>query len=116
MSASSARLPSTDLTSSWRVSAWAGLLFHPWAWPRLLTIRAEARSSVIAKCMRCLRVGSLDGYWQPIEQGSTNFGGMRLRPKVCPDCARRGYARAAYAAEASPAVAIGHAEWMHPIR
>jgi hypothetical protein len=65
--------------------------------------QVKAFSGDIPQCTQCHRVGAPDGYWRHFEQHLADFGGAHLRHKVCPDCARRGYARAAYRADAARA-------------
>ena len=64
-----------------------------------LSAKVQAFSGEIPECTQCHRIGAPDGYWRTLEQHLADFGGAHLRHKVCPDCARRGYARAAYAAD-----------------
>jgi hypothetical protein len=68
---------------------------------RRLSDQLQAFSGEIPQCTQCDRLGAPDGYWRNFEQHLADFGGAHLRHKVCPDCARRGYARAAYAADAA---------------
>ena len=68
---------------------------------RRLSDQVKAFSGEIPQCTQCDRLGAPDGYWRSFEQHLADFGGAHLRHKVCPDCARRGYARAAYAADAA---------------
>lgn len=68
---------------------------------RRLSDKLQAFSGEIPQCTQCHRLGAPDGYWRSFEQHLAEFGGAHLRHKACPDCARRGYARAAYAADPS---------------
>jgi hypothetical protein len=68
---------------------------------RRLSDQLQAFSGEIPQCTQCDRLGAPDGYWRNFEQHLADFGGAHLRHKVCPDCARRGYARAAYSADAA---------------
>ena len=63
---------------------------------RALINRLNAFSGDVPVCHQCHRIGADDGYWRPIDNYLTEFGGAQVQSKVCPDCARRGYARAAY--------------------
>lgn len=56
----------------------------------------EAFSGQLAACGQCHRLAGTDGYWRTVDDYLREFGGAELHQKVCPDCARRGYARAAY--------------------
>lgn len=56
----------------------------------------EAFSGQMAACGQCHRLAGADGYWRSVDDYLREFGGAELHQKVCPDCARRGYARAAY--------------------
>lgn len=56
----------------------------------------EAFSGQLAACGQCHRLAGADGYWRAVDDYLREFGGAELHQKVCPDCARRGYARAAY--------------------
>lgn len=47
-------------------------------------------------CNTCQRVGASDGYWRPFESYLTEVAQADVHHKVCPDCARRQYARASY--------------------
>ncbi len=66
-----------------------------------LSAKLQAFSGEIPQCTQCDRLGAPDGYWRSFEQHLAEFGGAHLRHKACPDCARKGYARAAYAADQS---------------
>jgi hypothetical protein len=65
--------------------------------------RIEAFSGEVPVCSACHRIGSGDGYWRSFESYIAEFGGAEIKPKVCPDCARRSYARAAYHYQADQA-------------
>lgn len=56
----------------------------------------EAFSGQMSACGQCHRLAGRDGYWRNVDDYLREFGGAELHHKVCPDCARRGYARAAY--------------------
>jgi hypothetical protein len=72
---------------------------------RRLTDKLQAFSGEIPQCTQCHRLSAPDGHWRSVEQHFAEFGGAHLRHKACPDCARRGYARAAYAADQADAEA-----------
>ncbi|MGC4060842.1 MAG: hypothetical protein QM749_08320 [Aquabacterium sp.] len=61
-----------------------------------LMARIRAFSGEVPVCQQCHRVGADDGYWRSFENYLTEFGQAKVSNKVCPDCARRTYARAAY--------------------
>lgn len=56
----------------------------------------EAFAGDMAACGQCHRLAGADGYWRTSEEYLREFGGAEVHHKVCPDCARRAYARAAY--------------------
>jgi len=56
----------------------------------------RAFSGDVPVCQQCDRIGADDGYWRSVESYLIEFGEAQVHHKVCPDCARRGYARAAY--------------------
>jgi len=56
----------------------------------------EAFSGQLAACAQCHRLAGTDGYWLAAEDYLREIGGAEIHHKVCPDCARRTYARAAY--------------------
>lgn len=62
------------------------------AWQR----RIDAFTGEVPLCTQCHRVGDGVGYWRSPEEHLREFGGADIHHKVCPDCARRAYARAAY--------------------
>ena len=78
-----------------------------------MSAKVQAFTGEIPECTQCHRIGAADGYWRSLEQHLAEFGGAQLRHKVCPDCARRGYARAAYGGEAAPGNAPLDAEQAH---
>lgn len=63
---------------------------------RDLLRQIEAFSGQMAACGQCHRLSGSDGYWRSVDDYLREFGGAEVHQKVCPDCARRGYARAAY--------------------
>jgi hypothetical protein len=75
-------------------------------WPEHI----EAGPLWVSKCMKCHRVRVKDGEWLGAEVCAVQLHEAPCRPKVCSDCARRAYARAAYANDAMPAVAMGDAQ------
>lgn len=58
--------------------------------------RIQAFSGDVPLCTQCHRVGDELGCWRSTEEHLREFGGAEVHHKVCPDCARRSYARAAY--------------------
>lgn len=61
-----------------------------------LMARLNAFNGDVPVCQSCHRIGAEDGYWRPAESYLVEFGEARIHHKVCPDCARRAYAREAY--------------------
>jgi hypothetical protein len=61
-----------------------------------LVARFQAFTGDVPVCQQCHRIGDDGGYWRPFDSYLTEFGGAQIQHKVCPDCARRGYARAGY--------------------
>lgn len=47
-------------------------------------------------CTQCSRLGAKDGYWRQGDAYLQEFAGVQPLSKVCPDCARHGYARSGY--------------------
>jgi hypothetical protein len=79
-----------------------------------LSDKVQAFTGEIPHCNQCHRFGAPDGYWRSAEQYLADFGGAHLRHKACPDCARRVYARAAYACDESKGdVAVDAAQSPH---
>jgi len=58
--------------------------------------RLQALTSDVHACTQCSRIGAEDGYWRTAERYLVEKGGAEVHHKVCPDCARRSYARAGY--------------------
>jgi hypothetical protein len=50
----------------------------------------------LSVCQQCDKVRATDGQWRTPMQHLQEWGGAVHQAKVCPDCARRSYARAAY--------------------
>lgn len=67
---------------------------------RDLLRRLSAFTGTQPVCTQCHHVAGHDGYWRSFEDHLAEFGGAEIQHKVCPDCARRGYARAAYRGDA----------------
>jgi hypothetical protein len=61
-----------------------------------LMARIDAFTGDVPVCQSCHRIGADDGYWRPAESYLAEFGQAQIHHKVCPDCARRAYARDAY--------------------
>lgn len=47
-------------------------------------------------CNTCQRIGADDGYWRPFENYLVEVAHADVHHKICPDCARRQYARPSY--------------------
>jgi hypothetical protein len=62
------------------------------------------RSEQVPVCQQCHRLGANDGYWRSIESYFSEIRGTQVQRKVCPDCARRVYARRAYLERTDDAV------------
>lgn len=78
---------------------------------RYLKVRREALLKQVRAltgdmtvCHTCQRVGAQDGYWRPFENYLIEVAHADVHHKVCPDCARRQYARASYR---SPSEQVG---------
>jgi hypothetical protein len=69
----------------------------------VLRKRLSAFSGAVPHCTQCHRLGDEGGYWRTPEAYLAEFGGATPLNKVCPDCARRTYARAAYRNDAEQA-------------
>jgi len=63
-----------------------------------VALRLRAFTGEVPHCTQCDKLCGEDGHWRTPEVYLTELGGAEVLPKVCPDCARRGYARAAYRA------------------
>ncbi len=63
---------------------------------RALLARVRALTGDMNVCNTCQRVGADDGYWRPFENYLIEVAHADVHHKVCPDCARRQYARASY--------------------
>jgi hypothetical protein len=50
----------------------------------------------VPHCTLCHRIAAPDGYWRTPDTNVCQDVGVTLVNKVCPDCARRAYARGAY--------------------
>ena len=59
-------------------------------------LRLRAFTGKVPLCHQCDRLCGEDGLWRKPEVYLVELGGAEVPSKVCPDCARRGYARAAY--------------------
>ena len=73
-----------------------------------VALRLRAFTGEVPHCVQCDKLCGEDGHWRTPEIYLSELGGADVLPKVCPDCARRVYARAAYReqpdnAEAMPA-------------
>ncbi len=75
---------------------------HTQATLRLNAKRVQAFSGALPICTQCHRIGSGSGYWQKFESYLGEHGGAQPLHKVCPDCAREGYAKAGVIERASP--------------
>jgi hypothetical protein len=58
--------------------------------------RWKGLTQSLAICQRCDKVRAQDGQWRTPLQHLEELGGAQAHTKVCADCARRSYARAAY--------------------
>lgn len=58
--------------------------------------RWQGLTQSLAVCQRCDKVRAQDGQWRAPLQHLEELGGAQIQTKVCADCARRSYARAAY--------------------
>lgn len=67
-----------------------------------VALRLRAFTGTVPQCTHCDRFCGEDGHWRTPAAYLSEFGGAGLPAKVCPDCARRAYARAAYRSEAEP--------------
>jgi hypothetical protein len=74
------------------VAALRYVRYNKRAWRR----RIKAFAGDVPLCTQCHRVGDDAGYWRSAEEHLREFGGAEIHHKVCPDCARRAYARAGY--------------------
>lgn len=61
-----------------------------------LLTRVQVLTGEMNVCNSCERVGSDDGYWRPFENYLIEVAQADVHHKICPDCARRQYARASY--------------------
>jgi hypothetical protein len=78
-------------------------LHHVRSRQQALVRRLDALIGEVPVCTQCHHVGADDGYWRPFESYLTDFCGATVQHKVCPDCARRAYARAGYRHQAEQA-------------
>lgn len=62
--------------------------------------RLRAFTGEVPHCTQCDKLCGEDGHWRSPENYLSELGGAEVLAKVCPDCARRAYARAAYRAQA----------------
>lgn len=67
----------------------------------------RAFSGEVPVCRQCDRLGDADGYWRSFENYLVEFGRAQVHHKVCPDCARRAYARAAYRDQSDQVGSVG---------
>lgn len=65
--------------------------------------RLRAFTGEVPHCTQCDKLCGEDGHWRTPEIYLSELGGAEVLPKVCPDCARRVYARAAYREQADAA-------------
>ncbi len=70
-----------------------------------VALRLRAFTGEVPHCMQCDKLCGEDGHWRTPEVYLSELGGAEVLPKVCPDCARRVYARAAYRAQVDVATA-----------
>lgn len=56
----------------------------------------QALQGEVSLCNACYRVCAQDDYWRPFDNYLTEVVGAQVHHKICPDCARRQYARASY--------------------
>lgn len=61
-----------------------------------VALRLRAFTGEVPHCTQCDKLCGEDGHWRRPEVYLSELGGADVLPKVCPDCARRVYARAAY--------------------
>lgn len=61
-----------------------------------VALRLRAFTGEVPHCTQCDKLCGEDGHWRQPAVYLSELGGAEVLPKVCPDCARRGYARAAY--------------------
>lgn len=61
-----------------------------------VAMRLRAFTGEVPSCTQCQRLCGEDGHWRSPATYLSEFGGAEVPHKVCPDCARRVYARAAY--------------------
>lgn len=64
-----------------------------------LEARLQAFTGELLTCTACDKVQGPDQHWRSAAAHITEFGGARLLPKVCPDCARRAYAHGEHPAK-----------------
>jgi len=73
-----------------------GLVAHMSRDRDLAVKRWQGLTQSLAACQRCDKVRAQDGQWRTPLQHLEELGGAAVHTKVCADCARRTYARAAY--------------------
>ncbi len=73
-----------------------GLVAHMSRDRDLAIERWRGLTQSLAVCQRCDKVRAQEGQWRTPLQHLEELGGAQLQTKVCADCARRSYARAAY--------------------
>ncbi len=61
-----------------------------------VAMRLRAFTGQVPHCTQRDKLCGEDGHWRQPTVYLSELGGAEVLPKVCPDCARRGYARAAY--------------------
>lgn len=65
-----------------------------------VALRLRAFTGTVPHCTQCDRFCGEDGHWRAPAAYLSEFGSAQLPAKVCPDCARRAYARAGYRSDA----------------
>jgi len=65
-----------------------------------MALRLRAFTGEVPHCTQCDKLCGEDGHWRTPEAYLSELGGAEVLAKVCPDCARRAYARAAYRTQA----------------
>lgn len=61
-----------------------------------VALRLRAFTGEVPHCTQCDKLCGEDGHWRQPATYLSELGGAEVLSKVCPDCARRGYARMAY--------------------
>jgi hypothetical protein len=60
----------------------------------MVAARLRAFTGAVPSCANCQRLRGEDGHWRTPAAYLSELGGAEVLSKVCPDCARRGYALA----------------------